>query len=139
MKKLVFIIEDDLSQQKMLQVHFEEALGAYEVRCFSNPEFMLPHLTDKPFAVVLDHFFNDQTKTGLDYLTLLRKKYPSIPVIYYTTLNDESIKAQVMKLGAVQFILKDMASLVRLRTALDAIHEKENKRGFFAGLFRGLR
>ena len=136
MKKLVFIIEDDLSQQKMLQVHFEEALGTYEVRCFSNPELMLPHLSEKPFAVVLDHFFNDQAKTGLDYLALLRKKYPSIPVIYYTTLNDESIKAKVMKSGAVQYILKDMASLVRLRTALDAIHEKENKKGFFGNLFK---
>src|SRR5437762_2252032 len=114
MKKLVFIIEDDLTQQKMLQVHFEEALGSYEVRCFSNPELMIPHLSEKPFAVVLDHFFNDQTKTGLDYLTLLRKKHPSIPIIYYTTLTDESIKDQVMKSGAVQFIQKDMASLVRL-------------------------
>jgi len=136
MKKLVFIIEDDLTQQKMLQVHFEEALGSYEVRCFSNPELMIPHLSEKPFAVVLDHFFNDQTKTGLDYLTLLRKKYPSIPIIYYTTLNDDVIKNQVMKSGAVQFIQKDMASLVRLRTALDTIHEMESKKGFFAGLFR---
>jgi len=136
MKKLVFIIEDDLAQQKMLQVHFEEALGAYQVRCFSNPELMLPELSEKPFAVVLDHFFNDQTKTGLDYLTLLRKKYPAIPVIYYTTLNDESIKTQVVKGGAFQFIQKDSASLVRLRTALDAIHEKESKKGFLAGLFK---
>jgi len=136
MKKLVFIIEDDLAQQKMLQVHFEEALGSYEVRCFSNPELMLPHLSEKPFAVVLDHFFNDQTKTGLDYLELLRKKYPSIPIIYYTTLNDDAIRARVMKSGAVQYILKDMASLVRLRTALDTIHEKENKKGFFGSLFK---
>jgi len=136
MKKLVFIIEDDMAQQKMLQVHFEEALGSYHVRCFSSPELMLPHLSEKPFAIVLDHFFNDQTKTGLDYLTLLRKKYPSIPIIYYTTLNDETIKAQVMKSGAVQYIQKDMASLVRLRTALDAIHEKEGKKGFFSGLFK---
>lgn len=136
MKKLVFIIEDDLAQQKMLQVHFEEALGSYQVRCFSNPEQMLPHLSEKPFAIVLDHFFNDQTKTGLDYLTLLKKKYPSIPIIYHTTLNDESVKAQAMKGGAFQYILKDSASLVRLRTALDAIHEKEGKKGFLAGLFK---
>jgi DNA-binding NtrC family response regulator len=136
MKKLVFIIEDDITQQKMLQVHFEESLGSYEVRCFSNPELMLPHLSEKPFAVVLDHFFNDQTKTGLDYLSMLKKKHPSIPIIYHTTLNDDTIREQVMKSGAVQYIIKDMASLVRLRTALDTIHERENKKGFFSGLFR---
>jgi CheY-like chemotaxis protein len=136
MKKLVFIIEDDPAQQKMLKVHFEEALGTYEVRCFADPELMLPHLLEKPFAVVLDHFFNDHTKTGLDYLALLRKKYPSIPIIYYTSMENESIRTQVMNSGAVQYILKDMSSLVRLRTALDTIHEMEkNKKGFFAGLF----
>jgi len=136
MKKLVFIIEDDLAQQKMLQVHFEESLGSYEVRSFSDPELMIPHLAEKPFAVVLDHFFHDQTKTGLDYLALIKKKYPSIPIIYHTTLNDDTIRDQVMKSGAVQYIIKDMASLVRLRTALDTIHEMENKKGFFAGLFK---
>jgi FixJ family two-component response regulator len=136
MKKLVFIVEDDLTQQKMLQVHFEEALGSYAVRCFANPQDMLEHLEEKPFAVVLDHFFNDQTKTGLDYLELMRKKYSTIPIIYYTTLNDDTIKAKVMKSGAVQFILKDSASLVRLRTALDEIHEKKNKKSFLKGLFK---
>ncbi|HLZ17880.1 MAG TPA: response regulator [Cyclobacteriaceae bacterium] len=137
MKKLVFIVEDDLAQQKMLQVHFEEALGSYTVRCFADPETMVAHLDEKPFAIVLDHFFNHQTKTGLDYLALLRKKYTSLPIIYYTTLNDESVRAQVMRGGAVQYILKDPASLVRLRTALDAIHEKENRKGFFHRLFKG--
>jgi FixJ family two-component response regulator len=135
MKKLVFIIEDDLAQQKMLQVHFEEALGSYTVRCFADPEEMINHLDEKPFAIVLDHFFNHQTKTGLDYLSFLKKKYSSLPIIYHTTLNDESIKDQVMKSGAVQYILKDSASLVRLRTALDTIHEKDNKKGFFANFF----
>lgn len=135
MKKLVFIVEDDLAQQKMLQVHFEQALGSYTVRCFADPEEMVAHLPEKPFAIVLDHFFNHQTKTGLDYLAMLRKKYSSLPIIYYTTLNDESVKAQVMKSGAVQYILKDPASLVRLRTALDTIHEKTNKKGFLKKLF----
>lgn len=135
MKKLVFIIEDDLTQQKILQVHFEQALGSYTVRCFADPEEMIAHLDEKPFAIVLDHFFNHQTKTGLDYLAFLRKKHSSLPIIYHTSSIDDSIKEKVMKMGAIQFIHKDSASLVRLRTALDTIHEKENKKGFFAGLF----
>ncbi len=40
-----------------------------------------------------------------------------------------------MKLGAEQYILKDSASLVRLRTALDSLHEKYANRGFFKKLF----
>ncbi|MBT1697202.1 response regulator [Fulvivirgaceae bacterium PWU4] len=136
MKKLVFIIEDDLVQQKMLQVHFEDMLGNYTARTFSNPEDMMQHLREKPFAVVLDHFFSDKMgKTGLDYLRLMRKNHSSIPVIYYTTLDDEAVRAEVMSLGAEQYIIKNSASLVRLRSALDNLHEKESKKGFFKKLF----
>ena len=134
MDKLVFIVEDNLVQQKILQVHFEEMLGNYNVRTFIHPAEMLPHLNEKPFAIVLDHFFPDKPdKTGLDYLRDLRKNHSSIPVIYYTTLNDDTVRNEVLKLGAEQYIVKDSASLVRLRTALDTLNAK--KKGFFKKLF----
>jgi DNA-binding response OmpR family regulator len=137
MKNLVFIVEDNPVQQKMLQVHFEQALGNYTVKTFPNPEGLFAHLDEKPFAVVLDHFFGDSNgRTGLDYLKKLKKTHSSIPVIYYTSSTDENIKSEALKLGADQFITKDSASLVRLRTALDLIHEgKLKKPGFFSKLF----
>jgi DNA-binding NarL/FixJ family response regulator len=136
MKKLVFVVEDNPVQQKVLQVHFEQMLGNYTVQTFSNPEDMFAHLKEKPFAVVLDHFFDDNSyKTGLDYLKELRKSHPHIAVIYYTTLEDKEVKDEVMKLGAEQYIIKNSASFVRLRTALDALHEKASKKGFFQKLF----
>jgi CheY-like chemotaxis protein len=136
MKKLVFIVEDNPVQQKLLQVHFEEMLGDYLVRSFVNPDDLFIHLREKPFAVVLDHFFPDKKdRTGLDYLKELRKSYPAIPVIYYTSLDDSLIREEVMELGAEQYIIKNSASLVRLRTALDLIHEKSLKKGFLQKLF----
>ncbi|HEY5826654.1 MAG TPA: response regulator [Cyclobacteriaceae bacterium] len=137
MNKLVFIVEDDLVQQKMLQIHFEEMLGNYTVKTFANPEDLFAHLKENPFAIVLDHFFSDKMgKTGLDYLRLLKKKYPSLPVIYHTTLEDESVRTQVMDLGAERYIIKNSASLVHLRTALDQLHEKASKKGFLSRLFK---
>ena len=135
MNKLVFIVEDNLAQQKMLQVHFEEMLGNYQVRTFANPEDMFAHLAEKPFAIVLDHFFADRSKNGLDYLKELKKGNASIPVIYYTTSNEESVRDAALKLGVEQYIIKDSASLVRLRTALDLLEEKKSKKGFFKNLF----
>lgn len=134
-KKIVFIAEDNLAQQKMLQVHFEQMLGAYEVRTFSDPKEMLKHLDAKPYAIVLDHFFEDKTKTGLDYLAELRKTLRHVPVIYHTTLNDEKIRKRAMELGAVEYIVKDSASLVRLRTVLDILQKTEKKQGIFRRLF----
>jgi CheY-like chemotaxis protein len=136
MKKLVFIVEDNLVQQKMLQVHFEEILGDYTVRTFDHPDAMMSALKEKPFAMVLDHFFNDKEgKTGLDYLKLLRERYKTIPVIYYTTLDDEHVRSQVLALGAEQYIIKNSASLVYLKTALDALHTRIQNNTLFRRLF----
>jgi len=136
MNKLVFIVEDNPVEQKLLQVHFEQTLGNYTVRTFNHPAEMLAHLKEKPFAMVLDHFFGDKEgRTGLDYLKEIRKNHSSIPVIYYTTLEDEGVRAEVMSLGAEQYIIKNSASLVRLRTALDVLHDKMAKKGFFQKLF----
>src|ERR1043165_4071407 len=82
MNKLVYIVEDDPVHQKMLEVHFEE-LGNYAVRTYTNPEDMMNNLHEKPFAIVLDHFFGVR-KTGLDYLKELKKKKLGIPVIHYS-------------------------------------------------------
>lgn len=136
MNKLVFIVEDNPADQKVLELHFKQTLGDYTVRTYSHPDDMLPHLNEKPFAIVLDHFFGDQSsKTGLHYLRDLRKKYGSIPVIYYTTLDDDSVRKEVMELGAEQYIIKDSASLVRLRTALDGLLAKSGKKNFLQKLF----
>jgi CheY-like chemotaxis protein len=138
MKKLVFIVEDNPVQQKMLQVHFENMLGDYSVKTFSKPNEIFLHLNENPFAIILDHFFGDQkNETGLDYLKKLKKDHEDIPVIYYTTLNDDRVRADVKRLGAEEYILKDSASLVRLRTALDRIHEKSTgRKNFFQKLFK---
>lgn len=134
MKKLVFVVEDSPVQQKMLQVHFEDMLGNYEVQTFTNPDDMLNHLHEKPFAIVLDHFFNNKKdKTGLDYLREIKKKNSSQPVIYYTSLENEKTKAEASALGVDDYIIKNSASLVRLRTALDVLHSR--KKSFFEKIF----
>ncbi|ELR72484.1 hypothetical protein C900_01479 [Fulvivirga imtechensis AK7] len=135
MKKLVFIVEDNPVQQKMLKVHFEENFTDYNVITFNHPEEMMARIKEKPYAVILDHLFPDGQKTGLDYLKLLKRNFNSIPVIYYTTLNDELLQDEVTKLGAERYIIKDSASLVNLRTALDLLHEKKQKKSFFRRLF----
>jgi len=136
MKNLVFIVEDNPVYQKMLQVHFEEVLANYSVRTFSNPEDLLKHMSEKPFAVVLDHFFDTTKHTGLHYLKELRRNYSSIPIIYHTTLNEPAVRNEVLKLGAEEYIIKDSASLVRLRTALDVIHDKKSKEPFWKKIFK---
>ena len=134
MSKTVFIVEDDPIQQKMLEHHFENMVGSFVVKTFSRPEEIMMHIHERPFAIVLDHYFGHANeKTGLDYLKLIKRK-SSIPVIYYTASEDTELKEQALKMGAAQYICKDEASFVRLRTALDQLANRKGK-GFFKRLF----
>ena len=136
MPNLVFIVEDSPAQQRILKEHFEQSLGNYVVRTFDTPEDMMANINLKPFAMVLDHFFGEKSKkTGLEYLKELRLKRNKTPVIYYTTLDDDKVRQEVLDLDAEAYIIKDSASLVRLRTTLDLLHEKISKKGFFRRLF----
>lgn len=135
--KMVFIVEDDPVQQKMLKKHFQDMVGNYSVQTFFNPDELLAHLNEKPYAIILDHYFgNDNPKTGLDYLKLIKKKFSSIPVIYYTASDDSTLPDKVLKMGAFQFIYKDVSSFVKLRTALDKIESSKGKAGFLKRLFK---
>ena len=137
MKNLVFIVEDDRLQQKFLRHHFEEALGSYTVKTYINPDEVIADLPEKPFAIVLDHLFLDRKETGLHYLEIIKKQSPHTPVIYHTTSVDSEIRAQAIKGGVMEFIVKDESSLVRLRMVLDAIHKKNIvKPGFFEKLLK---
>lgn len=139
MNKLVFIVEDDEVQQKMLAKHFENMIGDFSVRTFSDPETMMTHLKEKPFAIVLDHYFVNSEKTGLDYLSVIKKRYSRIPIIYHTSSEDKTLKDKVMQMGAAVYIYKDTASYVRLRTAIDELEKRKielDKGGFLKKLFR---
>jgi DNA-binding response OmpR family regulator len=136
MPNLVFIVEDNPAQQRILREHFEQSLGNYVVKTFDTPQDMMSNIHLKPFAIVLDHFFGEKSQnTGVEYLRELRSKRNKTPVIYYTTLDDDKVRKEVLDLGAEAYIIKNSASLVRLRTTLDLLHEKVSKKGFFKKLF----
>lgn len=136
MKKLVFVVEDDRVQQKLLHLHFEAMSGGYEVLLFTNPEVMMAELGRRPFVVLLDHFFDSlPERTGLDYLRDMRRRFPRLPIIYFTNSTDPDVHREAMKLGANYFIGKDPASLVRLRTALDTISQEPKRWDLLGALF----
>jgi DNA-binding response OmpR family regulator len=134
MKKLVFIIDDDPVYLNFMKLHFKQ-MPDFETRVFqSGPEGIAALDETKPYLIILDHLFaNAPGKTGLDYLKEIRKKQ-SVPVIYITALDDESLKTQTKKLKVVDHILKNNAFLVHLRTAMDKIEQPP--KGILSKLFK---
>ncbi|MDZ4714568.1 MAG: response regulator [Cytophagales bacterium] len=127
MKRLVFVAEDNATYQKLLEIHIRAKFGECEVCAFSNPSAMLERLNEKPAAVVMDHFYADGSMTGIDYLSQLKKANRAIPVIYYTTMDDDRVREEAMKLGAEAYIIRDGASYNTLEKTLDDVLKKSQK------------
>jgi DNA-binding NtrC family response regulator len=129
-EKLAFVVDDDLIYQQFMQGHMKN-LG-YEVRSFYNGQSCIDQLHQKPDLIILDHQL-DEEENGLDVLRKIKEVSPKTPVIYLSAQNDLATAVQALKFGSFDYIEKNTATYVRLRTTVDRIHEWKNA-GFFKRL-----
>lgn len=136
MKKLVFIIDDDPIYLNFMKSHFKQ-MAEFETKVFPSGKDAIKALDDeKPYLIILDHLFlNDPDNTGLEYLKEIRKKISRVPVIYITAINEDVLRKQVAKMKVHDYIVKDDAFLIHLRTAMDKLVEKPKKKGFLGKIF----
>ncbi len=137
MKKLIYVVDDDPVYLKMMEGHFKQ-MSEYEPKVFKTGDEAIKALSETvPFAILLDHqFLNEPNKTGLDYLKAIRKISSKVPVIYITSTQNKEIQGQAAKLKVNGYIIKDGASLVHLRVALDKITEQSQSKGMLGKLFK---
>jgi DNA-binding NtrC family response regulator len=134
MEKVAFVVDDDMIYQQFMQGHMKN-LG-YQVRSFLNGKSCLDHLHQNPDLIILDHQLEEE-ENGLDVLRKIKRMKPKVPVIYLSAQNDLSAAVQALKFGSFDYIEKNPAAYVRLRTTVDRIHEW-NKTGFFKKLWTRL-
>jgi CheY-like chemotaxis protein len=130
--KTICVIDDDAVYQKMINQHLT-ALG-YTVQSFFTGRD-LEKLPKKPFAILLDHFLGEG-ELGIEVLAEIKKKFPTVPVIYMTDQTAEMLKAQVKAAGAFEFIEKSPASFVLLRNALDRLGESAESTSWLKRVFK---
>jgi DNA-binding NtrC family response regulator len=130
--KTVCVIDDDAAFQKMMNHHLTN-MGFVVRSIFSGRE--MDHIQEQPFAVLLDHFLEEEDDDGLGLLRKLKTRYPDVAVIYMTSHADARVRDAARKSGVFDFIEKNPASLVRLRSALDAIALRQEKSNWFTRIF----
>lgn len=136
MKKLVFIIDDDPVYLKFMNGHFRQ-MDEYQTQIFQDGSEVIKALDhSRPYLIILDHIFlNDPDQTGLEYLKGIRKKNSKVPVIYITAVDEEIIRSKTKKLKVIDYLIKDDAFLVHLRTALDKLNSKPERKSLLKKLF----
>jgi two-component system cell cycle response regulator len=131
----VVIIEDDLSQQLIVQAVLAERFC--QCFCFTSVEEALAASeTIQPQVIVCD-FFLEGEMTGLDFVLHVRNnKHPwsYIPILMMTGLDDDTRKYELVRSGANDYISKPtdaldlsvrVENLIRYKHLLDTVEQQK--------------
>lgn len=123
MEGVVLIVDDDVAIQASMVLLLKQ--GGYSVFYASDPSEGLGIINNQlPDVILLDLNYGNETsgEEGLEFLSQIKKRMPSVPVILMTAWGSIALAVKGMKLGAFDFISKpwDNQSLLKLvNTAIE--------------------
>jgi len=120
MNKAVFLIDDDPSIRKVIGLALErEKFNVIRAATGKQALDMLEDEGCKPDCILLD--IRMPQMSGIEVLSVLKKRYPLIPVIMLTALTDLETAVDTMKKGAFDYIVKPVRKLHLIETIKKAL------------------
>lgn len=111
----IFVVDDDHEDHMMLKEYFADIGVSSEVKYFDNGETTINFLEateesdELPKLIVLD--LNMPVLNGTQTLLFLKRstRYKSIPVIIFSTAENDDEKRKCLSYGAVDYVVKPMS------------------------------
>jgi len=119
-KKKIFVVDDDPMFCTMLSDHLEDQ-GLYEVATFGTGEECFQRLGEKPDAIILDYYLDNNVpgaKNGLEILRQIHKTDPEQKVIMLSSQEHYGVALQTIASGAVSYVIKDLKSFEEIDALL---------------------
>jgi two-component system OmpR family response regulator len=130
MGKRIMLVEDD----DVIRENFSDILAdeGFEVNAFGNQHDAIAYCSMiLPDVVLLDIRLNDEREGGFQLCMELRRQFPRLPIIFFTSCNNEVDKISGLRLGADDYLTKDIGIdylIVRIEALLRRIETLTNKR-----------
>lgn len=110
----IFVVDDDREDQLIMNEYFNDIGMADQVKYFDNGEVTINFLesnkddTELPGLIVLD--LNMPVLNGTQTLLYLKRdaRYKHIPVIIFSTSENENERRKCLSFGAVDYLVKPM-------------------------------
>jgi two-component system OmpR family response regulator len=110
MSRHIAIVEDD----EELRRNYAEALRreGYEVRSYgTKAEAEKGFAAELPDMAILDIMLEDEREGGFELCRFLRAKSEVLPIIFLTALNSDVDRVSGLRLGATDYLFKNMTTL----------------------------
>ncbi|WP_292346526.1 PAS domain S-box protein [Methanoregula sp. PtaB.Bin085] len=124
----VLVIEDDTSHQELIRIAFRRDPGPFRLTVVSDLRTAREVLSsDPPNLILADWSLPDGS--GIEILPRDRSGMVTIPLVIMTSHGDEQLAVEIMKSGAIDYIVKSSTLFKDMpRFALRAYHEWKNIR-----------
>jgi PAS domain S-box-containing protein len=116
----VLYAEDNPADVDLTATHFAAAAPQFQIEIVRTGEECLARLRDGGHDILLlDNHLPDMD--GIDVLRQLAELQAGVPVVLTTSVGDESVAVQALRLGAADYVAKDGDYLSRLPGVLERV------------------
>ncbi len=122
-------VEDNSYDAEMIGKNLEKLDYIVSVKLVNNKNDYIKAIEEETFDLVFCDF-KIPSFNGLEALSIARKKYPDIPVIFISGTIGEEQAVNLLKSGATDYILKDNTTRLpaAIKRALQEVEEKNKLR-----------
>lgn len=119
MEKVAFLVDDDPAYQEHVSGQLKH-LG-YKITSFFRGDDCVDALRQiDPSFILLDQELSGES--GFDVLKKIKSVKPKVPVIFLSPKHETSSATEAVRSGAFDYIEKNGAAFVNLRTAIDKLN-----------------
>ncbi len=131
---LVFLIDDNKLQLKLLKNQFVTCKENYKVKTYTSGEEFIEDITENPIPdkyitfIILDYFLktkdNKDAKDGVQILNIIKEKKPNFNIVLLSAYeNDENIdfSKTYKELGAIAYVKKNEFSFTIINNIIQRI------------------
>ncbi len=124
----VLMIDDDEEEFVLAKAHLEQPDSAVDLEWAESLTAGMETLSQKKFDVVLLDLFMSDSR-GLETFTKLRAKFPNVPIVIMSGLDDEKLALEAVRGGAQDYLVKGHGDRSRLFRVLNyAINRHERQK-----------
>lgn len=115
----VLLVDDNPHDRGIVRRELRNEFGELNYLEVTNQEALTETLRAGDFDIVITDYQIRWTN-GLNVLREVKQLYPYCPVVMFTATGSEEIAVEAMKAGLNDYVIKNLAHIVRLRAAVRA-------------------